>query len=132
MTTRRTSTLLFAVALALAWTTTSIAAAWAPTNAAHFDGRSPDTRDAALLVHQGRHPSGRTTSKQAIVRDGRSPDTRDAAVAARSTVAPVIVLGATGFDWTDAGIGAAAGIGLAAIAAAAVALARNRQTLPAS
>jgi hypothetical protein len=44
----------------------------------------------------------------------------------------VIVLGATGFDWTDAGIGAAAGIGLAAIAAAAVALARNRQTLPAS
>ena len=132
MTTRRTSTLLFAVALALAWTTTSIAAAWAPTNAAHFDGRSPDTRDAALLVHEGRHLSGRTTSKQAIVRDGRSPDTGDASVAIRSATSPVIVLAATGFDWTDAAIGAAAGFGIATIAAAALALARSGKTFAAS
>jgi len=38
---------------------------------------------------------------------------------------PVIVLTAGGFDWTDAGIGAAAGFGLATIAAAALALTRK-------
>ena len=39
------------------------------------------------------------------------------------------VAGSTGFHWTDAGIGAAAGFGLATIAAATLALIRTRETL---
>ena len=132
MTTRLTTALLSAVALALACTTVSIAAAWAPINGARFDGRSPDTKDAGLLAHQNRHPSRRATAGRAIVRDGRSPDTGDAAVAIRSATSPVIVLAATGFDWTDAAIGAAAGFGIATIAAAAIALARSGKTFAAS
>ena len=132
MTTRLMSALVLAVSLALVCTSVSIAAAWAPTDAAHFDGRSPDTRDAAWLVRRVRHVSGRAVRSQIVVRDGRSPDTKDAAVAARMTPSPVIILGATGFDWTDAGIGAVAGFGLAAISAAALGLTRSRQTYAAS
>jgi hypothetical protein len=87
------------------------------------DGRSPDTRDAALTTQQ--HP--------AMPADGRSPDTRDAALAAQpnsshalltapidrrspdtidaalNTQAPVVtVIHSPGFQWSDFGIGAAA------------------------
>ena len=55
-----------------------------------LDGRSPDTRDAA-------------DAAQLQVADGRSPDTRDAAQA----VQPIELLTPAGFDWRDAGIGAA-------------------------
>jgi hypothetical protein len=44
----------------------------------------------------------------------------------------VIIVGANGFYWTDAGIGAAAGFGLAVIAASGLALTRNRRTLHAA
>jgi hypothetical protein len=131
MATRLTAAI--ALAFALACTTVGLAsAAWAPANANHFDGRSPDTKDAALTAHQGRLAAGPATASQSAISDGRSPDTKDAAAAAaHATPSPVIILGASGFDWTDAGIGAAAGIGLATIAAAALALSRNRRTLAA-
>jgi hypothetical protein len=60
------------------------------------DGRSPDTRDAA-------------DAAQLQVVDGRSPDTLDAAQA----VQPIELVSSSGFDWSDAGIGA--GLGAAAI-----------------
>jgi hypothetical protein len=41
----------------------------------------------------------------------------------------VIIVGAGGFDGTDAGIGAATGLGLATFAAATLALTRSRGTL---
>ena len=64
---------------------------------------------------------------QAAHYDGRSPDTKDAAAATHAAPAPVIVVGSTSFDWTDAGIGATAGFGLALIAASALALTRGRE-----
>jgi hypothetical protein len=47
-------------------------------------------------------------SMASVVVDGRSPDTRDAA----RTVQPVDIVTSGGFDWSDAGIGAAIGGGL--------------------
>ena len=82
------------------------------------DGRSPDTNDAAYLAHlDGRSPDTidaavQTHATQPVV-DFRSPDTRDAAVAAHVTPAPTIVVGgSSGFDCTDAGIGAAGGFAI--------------------
>ena len=163
MRTRLSATIALALAFALACTTAGLAtAAWAPTNANHFDGRSPDTKDAAIAMHHGsrvlltatavsnwppvngigydgRSPDtkdaaavhasqSRTTAAALTARvDGRSPDTQDAAAAAHATPSPVIIVGSTGFDWTDAGIGATAGFGLALIAASALALTRGRE-----
>jgi hypothetical protein len=74
------------------------------------DLRSPDTRDTAV-------PPRNT-------QDLRSPDTRDAAEGRGLDNAPVVefveVPEATGFDWSDAVLGAAAGIGLVLIATAGV------------
>ena len=127
MRTRLSATIALALAFALACTTAGLAtAAWAPTNANHFDGRSPDTKDAAAA-----HASqSRTTAAALTARvDGRSPDTQDAAAAAHATPSPVIIVGSTGFDWTDAGIGAATGLGLAVVLGAGLALARSRRAL---
>ena len=96
MTARLTATITLAFALACA-TVGLASAAWAPANANHFDGRSPDTKDAATAAH--------------------------------APPASVIIVGATGFDWTDAGGGAATGFGFATIAAAALALTRTRGAL---
>ncbi len=82
---------------------------------AQFDGRSPDTVDAGLRAHE----------TQANV-DLRTPDTRDAAVAAHSTPAPTIVVAtSSGFDWTDAGIGAAGGFAIAILLAGGSVLLRS-------
>ena len=82
---------------------------------AHFDGRSPDTVDAGLRAHE----------TQPNV-DQRSPDTRDAALTAHSTPAPTIVIAtSSGFDWTDAVIGAAGGFAIAILLAGGFALLRS-------
>jgi len=137
--------ILAASALALTCTTASVAgAAWAPHNGARFDGRSPDTIDAARAAHpQARFDPNTPQTRARLIGqgyvdgslyktsplDGRPSDTKDAAAAAHASSSPVIILGASGFDWTDAGIGAAAGFGLAIIAAAALALTRSRRAL---
>ena len=87
------------------------------------DGRSPDTKDAALAAQtqnaDGRSPDTRDAgiaahSTPAAPVDLRSPDTRDAAQLAHSTGATVVVqTGSSSFDWTDAGIGAAGGFAVA-------------------
>jgi hypothetical protein len=82
-----------------------------------LDGRSPDTRDAAyntqFQVIDGRSPdtldaAQNAQTAQLQVLDGRSPDTLDAA----QTVQPIELTTSSGFDWSDAGIGAASGAGL--------------------
>jgi hypothetical protein len=154
-----------ALAFALACTAAGLAtAAWAPTNANHFDGRSPDTKDAAIVMHHGSrvlltataqanwppvngigydgrspdtkdaaavHASQSRTTAAALTAkvDGRSPDTKDAAAAAHTTPSPVVIVAASGFNWTDAGIGAATGLGLAVVLGAGLALARSRRAL---
>jgi hypothetical protein len=123
-------TILTIAAAVVACSLASIAGAgWAPLNGAGFDGRSPDTVDAAKAAHlfAAFKPNHRSS-----MRDGRSPDTKDAAVAAHQAPSPVIIVGAQGFDWADAGIGAAAGFGLAVVAASGLALTRDRRALPAS
>jgi hypothetical protein len=79
---------------------------------ASFDGRSPDTLDAAALASTSRT----APLAPAAVVDGRSPDTRDAA--ARAVIVPVSV--GTGFDWGDAGIGAAGGFAIALVVGGAL------------
>ena len=93
------------------------------------DGRSPDTKDAAYLAHlDGRSPDTIDAATQAhatppVVVDLRSPDTRDAAITAHTTPAPsVVVVGSGGFDWTDAGIGAAGGFAIALLLGGAIVL----------
>ena len=79
------------------------------------DLRSPDTRDAAVAAH----------SEPATPVDLRSPDTRDAALLAHSPGPTVVVAsGSQGFDWTDAGIGAAGGFAIALIVAGMLVLVR--------
>jgi hypothetical protein len=81
-----------------------------------LDGRSPDTLDAAyntqFQVSDGRSPdtldaAQNAQGSQLQILDGRSPDTIDAA----QTTQPVELVSSSGFDWSDAGIGAASGAG---------------------
>ena len=86
------------------------------------DGRSPDTKDAALVLFDGRSPdtidaAARVSDPSPSI-DGRSPDTRDAALA--HAYAPVVTVVEGGFDWMDAGIGAGGGFAVAAILTGAV------------
>src|SRR6516164_1331692 len=65
----------------------------APLQAAHYDGRSPDTKDAAYAAHHGNRAAfaALTTNSttawpplNGVGYDGRSPDTRDAAAQTRA------------------------------------------------
>ena len=82
-----------------------------------FDGRSPDTKDAAIAAHSalaapadGRSPDTIDAALQAhsvnlvtTPLDGRSPDTIDAALLAHSPTVTIVKSG--GFSWGDFGIG---------------------------
>ena len=121
---------LVATAIVLGLCLTSVAAA------EMRDGRSPDTKDAATLIHRqivaptdGRSPDTRDAANTARA-DGstvdlRSPDTRDAAVAAHAP--SIVVLSSGGFDWTDAGIGAVGGFAIALLAGGGIVLLRGNR-----
>jgi hypothetical protein len=83
-------------------TALAVSAVLAPAASAQQDLRSPDTRDAA--------------ERPAHVQDLRMPDTQDSAAGRGLDRAPVVefvdVPHADGFDWTDAGLGAAGAIGI--------------------
>jgi hypothetical protein len=91
----------------LAATTLAIGAVLAPAASAQQDLRSPDARDAA--------------ERAAHTQDLRMPDTRDFAEGRGLDRAAVVefvdVPKADGFDWADAALGAATGIGLALVGA---------------
>jgi hypothetical protein len=83
-----------------------------------IDGRSPDTKDAALAAQQ-----------QALTpTDGRSPDTRDAAILAHTPV--VTVDQAPGFHWGDFAIGIAAAFGLTLIVSIGLLAVRHNRKQP--
>ena len=90
------------VAIAIA-----LSVALAPAAGAQQDLRMPDTRDAAKQAEQRQ--------------DLRNPDTRDRAEGRGPETAPIVefveVREPSGFDWADAGLGAAAGVGLVMIGA---------------
>jgi hypothetical protein len=105
------------------------------------DGRSPETKDAAVATRESRttldlgSPDTRDAALRAEVlrsarADVRAPDTKDAALLAdspprSSPVTPVTGIGGNGFEWTDAGIGAAAGFAVALLLAGAYVVARR-------
>ena len=96
----QTGTIDPAIAVAMASHQTSVAAA---------DKRSPDTVGAAAA--QTLDPAIAVATA-----DKRSPDTRDATggiAAPTATPHHLVVDGDSVFDWTDAGIGAAAGFAIA-------------------
>ena len=103
----------------------AVSVAVAPAAAAQQDLRSPDTRDAAMQAERRqdlRMPDTRDAAKLAERKqDLRMPDTRDWAAGRGPDKAPVIefveVRTPNGFDWEDAGLGAATGIGLVLIGA---------------
>jgi hypothetical protein len=106
-----------------------VAACAAPTSAVaqSQDLRSPDTRDAAEAAKaQGyqdlRSPDARDAARPTetqIAQDLRSPDARDAARDLPPVQVPTQVVEiaqpSTGFDWGDAGIGAAGLLALLSI-----------------
>jgi hypothetical protein len=94
------------------------------------DLRSPDARDAAgtyaepvtQVAQDLRSPDARDAAEAAkieLAQDLRSPDARDAAlpdVPAPDTVVEIREVPSSGFDWGDAGIGAAGLLALLSIA----------------
>jgi hypothetical protein len=118
-----------------------VAAVAAPT-AFGSDLRSPDTQDAAKAAQWGRVsdrllPDTQDAAKAAQwgrVSDRLLPDTQDAANGRRGaapTIEVVTVAAPGGFDWIDAGIGVAFGLGasLVAVGALLVVLRRRRAVL---
>ena len=119
---RRTQLIITTAALVAACAVPATAAAQGQ------DLRSPDTRDAAAAAElQGyqdlRSPDARDAAAAAELQgyqDLRSPDARDAARTPVEIPTPVIEVRevpGSGFDWGDAGIGAAGMLALFSIAA---------------
>ena len=102
-------------------TTAALVAACAVPAAAVAQGqdlRSPDTRDAAAAAAAEHY------------QDLRSPDARDAGRPPVQVPTPVVEIrevGGSGFDWGDAGIGAAGLLALLSIAGGVTLLAVGRQ-----
>jgi hypothetical protein len=125
----------------------TLAAFAAPASAGAQDLRSPDARAGSPPVRAGqdlRSPDARYVAPPhagPVGVDLRSPDTRDAGegrgtfsapdmmVVKLREPAPAPVTTADGFDWSDAGFGAAVLLGLALIAlGGAFAVAHRRRT----
>jgi hypothetical protein len=91
-----------------------------------IDLRSPDARDAA------RGPAGSDVAKASEITDLRSPDARDPM--SPSTFKPgaastphIVQVASNGFEWSDAGIGAAAMLGLIALCGGVLLLVSSRR-----
>ena len=99
----------------IATTTAALALAAPAAAVAQQDLRSPDSRDAAVGVRQDlRSPDAREAAT-VVRQDLRSADARDAAVRPTPVPAapsPVRFDEPGGFQWGDAGIGAAGMLGL--------------------
>ena len=112
-------------------TTAALVAACAVPASATAQGqdlRSPDTRDAAAAAQADgyqdlRSPDARDagrTPDSVVSQDLRSPDARDAGRPPVEVPTPVVEIReapGSGFDWGDAGIGAAGMLALFSIAA---------------
>jgi hypothetical protein len=120
--------------------TRDAAAAAAAEDQRYQDLRSPDTRDAARASETReyldlRSPDARDagrTPDSGVTQDLRSPDARDAGRPPVQIPTPVVEIREVpsgGFDWGDAGIGAAALLALLSIAGGVtlMAVARRRR-----
>jgi hypothetical protein len=98
-----------------------------PVNQVAQDLRSPDARDAKTepvtqVAQDLRSPDARDAAQAAkveVAQDLRSPDARDAALPEAptpDTVVEIREVPSSGFDWGDAGIGAAGILALLSIA----------------
>jgi hypothetical protein len=107
------------------------------------DLRSPDTRDAAKAglpasIADRRSPDTQDAAKAGqagSVPDMISPDTQDAAKGrplVNPTIEVVTLAEPSGFEWLDAGVGAALGLGASLIGAGGVLLVLKRQRRPAA
>lgn len=117
---RITATAALAVILALPATSAAYVAPAGAATPPPVDLRSPDTRDAARAI------------STASTVDLRSPDARDATGGNVSASAPVQLVErqvADGFQWGDAGIGAAGMLALVLLVASAVMAAGQRRRL---
>jgi hypothetical protein len=121
-----------------AFLTVLVVAAMAAPTAFGSDLRSPDTQDAAKAAQWGRvsdrlSPDTQDAAKAAQwgrVSDRLLPDTQDAANGRRGaapTIEVVTVAAPGGFDWIDAGIGAAFVLGLSLIGAGALLVVQRRR-----
>ena len=91
------------------------------TDQGYQDLRSPDARDAAQAA------------KVEVAQDLRSPDARDAGLpeqAPPDTVVAIREVPSSGFDWGDAGIGAAGILALLSIAGGLTLMATSRRRGP--
>jgi hypothetical protein len=117
-----------------------VAACAAPASAAAQgqDLRSPDTRDAAAAAQAQdyqdlRSPDARDagrTPETGVAQDLRSPDARDAGRTPVEVPTPIVEIRevpGSGFDWGDAGIGAAGMLALFSIAAGVALMAGGRR-----
>ena len=102
-----------------------------------LDGRSPDTRDAALAAQVAKYGPrdgwygyavSLTKSSRNAVLDGRSPDTVDAALLTHTQVVKVVP--SSSFGWGDFGVGAGSGIGLILLCGGGLVLAYQRRHRP--
>jgi hypothetical protein len=108
------------------------------------DLRSPDARDAALQAAEStpqvaqdlRSPDARDAALQAaestpqVAQDLRSPDARDAGRVSPPVQTPLVEIRevpSNGFDWGDAGIGAAGIVAMLSIAAGLTLLLASRR-----
>jgi hypothetical protein len=107
---------------------------------AYNDLRSPDARDAAVqaaepqVAQDLRSPDARDAAVQAdtpqVAQDLRSPDARDAGRVAPTVQQPIVEIRqvpSNGFDWGDAGIGAAGIFAMFSIAAGLTLLLGSRR-----
>ena len=105
------------------------------------DLRSPDARDAKTepvtqVAQDLRSPDARDAAQAAkveVAQDLRSPDARDAGLpeqAPPDTVVAIREVPSSGFDWGDAGIGAAGILALLSIAGGLTLMATSRRRGP--
>ena len=106
---------------------------------AYQDLRSPDARDAKTVPQVAqdlRSPDARDAAQAAkveVAQDLRSPDARDAGLpeqAPPNTVVAIREVPSSGFDWGDAGIGAAGILALLSIAGGLTLMATSRRRGP--
>ena len=111
------------------------------TDQGYQDLRSPDARDAKTepvtqVAQDLRSPDARDAAQAAkveVAQDLRSPDARDAGLpeqAPPDTVVAIREVPSSGFDWGDAGIGAAGILALLSIAGGLTLMATSRRRGP--
>jgi hypothetical protein len=87
---------------------------------------SPDVKDAAQRAELRELKPWERWQATRASGGVRASGTKDAVIVAHATpVSPVVVGGGNGFDWTDAGIGAAGGFGVALLLAGSFVLTRR-------